>query len=108
MRTKEPGSAPPRMKGQLTCEGDAGRLPSRRTGAGAFVSTVNELVAGVGSGVPTKGSVARAATVCGPSASAAGWNWLEQVVNAEPSTLHSNPACESSDANVKLGVAELV
>ena len=79
--------------------------------SGAAVSTLNELVAGVLSPLPSP-SMARTVNLCGPSASEAGGVCDApgplHGANAEPSILHLNVAPVSGELNVNVGVVSEV
>ena len=80
--------------------------PESMTVSGAVVSTVKDLVAGVGSWFPAE-SMALTSKVWGPSVSAAIVSGLVQGEKASASTRHSKSA-PGSEENSKLGVGSLV
>ncbi len=74
---------------------------------GAAVSTVNSRLAGEPSTFPTL-SMARTASVCVPSASAASVSGDAQVANCPSSSLHSNVESAFVDVNANVGVLSFV
>ncbi len=109
--TVEPASAEPLTSGWLSLAGEFGSVSVSCGASGPAVSTVNELLAGVGSMLPAW-SRARTSKMWGPSPSAGAavceLPGPEQAPNEAESKRHSKPVAPPVAEKSKVGVASLV